>query len=153
MAVAEDVFADDFAEDVFVDDFADDLANDSTEGLEAEQEGQPRALLSSPTLPNHKRSAEQALQGRGIPQVTSTSNHTDFSVSFNTVSPSCNDEIKIETTPRIETTSTIKIEIETLPRIEIEIVTLPRIEIEIETSPRIEIESEGTPKTKRVKRS
>ena len=54
------------------------------EGLECEQEGQPRALLSSPPLPSLSCSAEQAFKGRGTPQVI---DYDDDTLEANTSSP------------------------------------------------------------------
>ena len=89
--VTEDVFTDVYAKDL-ADVFAKDFADDSTEGLEAELEEQPRAQLSFLPLPNPRRSAEQATQGRGISQVTLSTNKTNCSTSANADSSPCKDE-------------------------------------------------------------
>ena len=52
------------AEDLLADDYAMDFPDDFAEGLEAELVDQPRAQLTSPPLPDPRRSAEQAIQGR-----------------------------------------------------------------------------------------
>ena len=80
------------AEDVFADDYAMDFADDSAEGLEAKLEEQPKAELSSPPLPDPRRSAEHATQGRGISQVTLCSKDSSPSIDSNSDSPQCNGE-------------------------------------------------------------
>ena len=80
------------AEDVLADDNALDFADNSAEGLEAELQEQSRAQLSSPPLPDPRRSAEQATQGRGIFQVTLCSKQTSPSTVSNSDSSPCNNE-------------------------------------------------------------
>ena len=76
------------AEDVY----ARDSTADSPEGLEAELEEQPRAQFSSLPLPDPRRSAEQATQGRGISQVTTPTNYSTSSAPANANSSPCIDE-------------------------------------------------------------
>ena len=115
--VTEDVFIDVYAKDL-ADVFAKDFADDSTEGLEAELEEQPRAQLSFLPLPNPRRSAEQATQGRGISQVTLSTNQTTSSASTNADSSLCNDKflacwsaesLRAESSPGIKIQSSLRI--------------------------------------------
>ena len=82
---AEDVFSDNFGKGL-ADDIPKDFADDFAEGLDAELEGQPRAQLSSLPLPDPRRSAEQATQGRGTSQVTHSTNQSTTSASTNAYS-------------------------------------------------------------------
>ena len=68
------------------------FADNSAEGLEAKLEEQPRAQLSSLPLPDPRRSAEQVTQGRGISQVTTSTNESTSSAPANADSFPCIDE-------------------------------------------------------------